>query len=323
VVKRLKWTVVPLRRAASRLKRAVIHLLGPKVLVSWGGYTGYRRRATGPYRWSARYVRGRDGSAPVAPVTGTPDGGPAVSLVLLTFNRLRMLERCVSTVLANSGDVDYELIIWDNSSTDGTGEYLDSIAADHARVRIVHNPENIGLNGVAAAVRLARGAYVVELDDDIVDVPNGWLAEMVRSFDAVPHAGYLAADVVQSKTTRGGREPDNHYWTIDYGDGVVVDVGTVGGWCAITSRAVIDRIGNFKEMPGRICFGEDGDFGHRCRRAGLVIGVIRNVKVYHACGPAENAAYGCLDTCLLKYAEDPGNPNFEATKRAMEEARPD
>jgi glycosyltransferase involved in cell wall biosynthesis len=305
-----------LRRSAGRLRRVAIHLLGPKVLLSWSDYTDYRRTNSGSDRWTARFVGKRDGEA-----ARPADGSPLASIVLVTFNRIRMLERCVSTVLANSGDVDYELIVWDNASTDGTSEYMDSVAADNAQVRVIHSSTNIGLNGMAASVRLARGFYIVELDDDVVDVPQGWLAEMIRCFDAVPRAGYLAADVVQNETTDGARTLFTYWWTVDYGDGVVVEVGTVGGWCAITSRKVIDRIGNFLEMPGRIFFHEDGDFGHRCRRAGLVIGVMRNVKVYHACGLAENAAYGCLDTAVIKYSDDPGNPDAEAARKALEEQR--
>ncbi len=306
-----------LRRSAGRLRRVAVHALGPKVLLSWSDYSDYRRTNTGPDRWTARYVGKRDGETPARPV----GDAPLVSVVLITYNRIRMLERSVATILANSGDVAYELIVWDNASTDGTAEYLDSVAASNPQVRVVHNPENVGVNGVAAGVRLARGAYIVELDDDVVDVPPGWLAGMVKAFDAVPDAGYLSADVVQNERTNGARVPFTYWWAIDYGDGVVVELGTVGGWCAITSRRVIDRIGNFLEVPGRVFFYEDGDFGHRCRRAGLAIGVMRNVKVYHATGIAESAAHDCLDTAVIKYSDDPGNPAADAARKALEESR--
>ena len=294
-----------LKRAAGRLGQGAARLLGPKLLMSWRDYRDYRRGGTGPSRWTARFVHRQPASSALAPISREPGTGPVASIVLVTFNRLGMLQRCLSAVLANSGEVDYELIVWDNASTDGTGEYLDSVAALHARVRVVHSPQNIGLNAVARGVRLARGAYIVEMDDDVVEVPPGWLAEMMRCFDQVPQAGYLAADESRKETTSGARSTSDHCWTIDYGDGVVIEVGWTGGWCTITSRAVIDLVGNFKEMPGRVFFEEDGDFVLRCMRKRLVVGVVQSVKVYHATGVAENAAAGCLDVCLLKYSDGP------------------
>jgi len=230
---------------------------------------------------------------------------PTASLILVTYNRVKMLRMCVSSIIANTDGPSYELIVWDNASTDGTAQFLDSVAAAHRQVRVFHSPENIGLNGVAAAVRLARGHHLVEMDDDVLDVPDGWLAEMIRSFDAVPKAGYLAANVVQNDLTDGAKLSPQHYAPIDFGNGVIIEMGPLGGWCTITSRDVIDDIGNFVEMPGRIFFGEDSEFLGRCILAGYRVGIIRSVRVFHACGAIANQAFDCLDVCRLKYSDHP------------------
>ena len=312
--------VARLALEAARFAQTAARLLGPNVLMSWRDYRDYRRGDAGHRAWTARYVGDQAAGSPATRGGKDANVGPAATVVLVTFNRLRMLQRCVATVLANSGDVDYELIVWDNDSTDGTAAYLDSVAARDERIRVVHSPHNVGLNGVAKAVRLARGAYIVEMDDDVVEVPPGWLAEMIRSFDRVPQAGYLAADEVRNATTSGARSSFDQFWTIDYGDGVIVDVGWTGGWCTITSRAVIDLIGNFKEMPGRVFYAEDWDFVLRCLRERLVVGVITGVKVYHATGVAENAAAGCLDVCLLKYSDGPEYRRLlESAQMALDE----
>jgi len=234
---------------------------------------------------------------------------PRASILLVTYDRLRMLEECVASVLANTGDVEYELIAWDNASSDGTADYLDAIAASHPQVRVFHHAENIGLNAVAASVRLSRGEYVLAIDDDVVRVPPGWLSEMIRAFEAVPRAGYLAANVVQDGFTNGSKPTADHYRARDYGDDVVVEHGPTGGWCTMTSRAVLKRIGNFREVPGRVFFLIDGDFAQRCARRLYRVGIVRNVKVYHAAGLALNKEYGYLELCRQKYAED---PEFEA-----------
>jgi len=234
----------------------------------------------------------------------------AASILLVTYNRVNMLRRCVSAVLANTQGVEYELIVWDNASTDGSSEYLDEVASANPRVRVVHSPENIGLNGVAASVRLARGNYLLEMDDDVIDVPSGWLAEMIRSFEAMPRAGYLAANVVQNDLTDGAKLAPENYTVVDFGNGVLIEFGPLGGWCSITSARVIADVGNFLEMPGRIFFGEDNDFVERCVIAGYRVGIVSSVRVFHAAGAIANKEFGCIDVCKLKYSDDPGYAPF-------------
>ena len=231
--------------------------------------------------------------------------GPAASIVLVTRDRLNMLRECVASVLDNTEDVDYELIVWDNASTDGTSEYIDRVAAAHPHVRVFHSPRNIGLNGVAASVRMARGRYIVEMDDDVVEVPRAWLRELIRSFEVIPRAGYLAADVVQNEVTNGAKPSAENYLQVDFGQGVAVDVGPVGGWCSITSADVVADIGNFMEAPERVFFGEDNEFAGRCTLAGYRVGIVCSVRVMHATGPVANRAYGCIEVCKLKYSDDP------------------
>jgi GT2 family glycosyltransferase len=183
----------------------------------------------------------------------------------------------------------------------------------------VHSDRNIGVNAVAETVKLAKGFYLIEMDDDVLKVPKGWLKEMIRVFNKVPNAGYLAANVVQNELTNGAKPPAECYQVVDYGDGVVIEHGPTGGWCTITSREVIEKIGNFLQIPGKIFFSEDGDFVNRCTLGGYNVGIIRNVVVFHATGLEMNKKYGCLDVCKLKYSDDPAyKPLLEATLREIE-----
>jgi glycosyltransferase involved in cell wall biosynthesis len=249
---------------------------------------------------------------------------PRVSIVVVTFNRLRMLRECLASLLEQTSGTDFEVIVWDNASTDGTGEYLDELASEHPDVlRIVHSEVNIGMNAMAEGVKLTRGFYIVEVDDDVVRFPEDWLPRMVRAYDRVPRAGYLSTNVVQDEKTNGGRDVLNDLPVRDYGDGVVIEEGGTGGWCAITSLRTLARIGNFQTIRGRICFGEDGDFTGRCVGAGLGVGVIRDIYVYHACGAQLNYEYGCLDVLVQKYSDGPGNAaGLEAARSVIDSQTP-
>jgi cellulose synthase/poly-beta-1,6-N-acetylglucosamine synthase-like glycosyltransferase len=192
---------------------------------------------------------------------------PEVSIVLVTYNRLPMLRECMKSLLEKTTGDDFEIVVWDNASTDGTKEYLDELAAAHPYVRVVHHPKNVGLNGVALSVELARGYYIVEMDDDVVRYPDGWLSDMLHAFKTVPRAGYLAANVVQDDLTNGNKPDPKEYTAVDY-NGVVVEhqatlAACTGGWCTMTSLEVLNRVGNFPPpvSGGRICRGHPA--GHR------------------------------------------------------------
>jgi GT2 family glycosyltransferase len=244
---------------------------------------------------------------------------PEASIVLITCNRLRMLRECVGSLLEHTTG-DYELIVWDNGSTDGTKEYLDEVAASHPEMRVIHHPENVGLNGVALGVGLSRGYYIVELDDDVVRFPDEWLPKMSRAFRQVPDAGYLAANVVQDDLTSGGKDPAESYKAVDY-DGVVLEHGPTWGWCTMTSLDVLSRIGNFARRRGQRWYQEDLDYVRRCLRAGYTPAILRDVVVYHATGPAINDQYGYLELCLKKYEDTAYAPHHMRVAKEYVEKR--
>lgn len=69
-----------------------------------------------------------------------PDAAPPVSVVVPARNEARRIERCVRSILA-SAYPDFELIVVDDRSTDGTGAVLATIAAQDARLRVVAGGE--------------------------------------------------------------------------------------------------------------------------------------------------------------------------------------
>lgn len=86
-------------------------------------------------------------------------GAPRVSVAVPVYNGERYLGEALESLLAQTFG-DFELIICDNASTDGTGEIARSYAAKDRRVRYVRNERNLGLGGnVRRAFELSSGAY--------------------------------------------------------------------------------------------------------------------------------------------------------------------
>jgi glycosyltransferase involved in cell wall biosynthesis len=93
---------------------------------------------------------------------------PKVSVVVPVYNPGRDIDDCLRTLLGQSlGPEEYEVILVDDGSTDGTGERLDALAAEHAHVRVEHIP-NSGWPGRPrnVGIGMARGEYVYFVDND-------------------------------------------------------------------------------------------------------------------------------------------------------------
>ena len=89
---------------------------------------------------------------------------PLVSVV--TYNRQALLEFSVESVLAQTLG-DFELLIVDDSSTDGTAEMLAGKAGSDRRIRVMRAAVNGGCDAARnLAIRQARGRCVAFLDDD-------------------------------------------------------------------------------------------------------------------------------------------------------------
>lgn len=101
-----------------------------------------------------------------------------VSIIIVTWNALPLLKKCLPSVVAS----DYpgvEIILADNASTDGSAEWVEKTFPG---VRVVRHPENWAFcRGNNAAVPHATGDILVFLNND-VEVPPGWLQPLVRAF---------------------------------------------------------------------------------------------------------------------------------------------
>lgn len=123
-------------------------------------------------------------------------GEPKVSLVIPVYNEVECLPPLLQEIRAalDAERIDYELVLVDDGSTDGSGALLDQEARADRRVRPVHFLKNAGQSAAfAEGFRRARGAVIVTLDADgqnpPAEVPR-LLAAMTDDVDVV--AGYRA-----------------------------------------------------------------------------------------------------------------------------------
>ena len=90
---------------------------------------------------------------------------PLVTVYIPTKNRLRLLQRAVNSVLAQTYD-EIELVVVDDCSADGTREYLQAMVAEQKLTAILMTASGGACAARNLAIRSARGRFVTGLDDD-------------------------------------------------------------------------------------------------------------------------------------------------------------
>jgi len=95
---------------------------------------------------------------------------PFISFVIPVYNREKILEQTVASILDTAYD-DYEIVLVDNASKDGSGVICDRLMAEHPQIRVLHLPINVGAGGARnTGLDHARGAFLHFCDsDDAVD----------------------------------------------------------------------------------------------------------------------------------------------------------
>src|SRR5207249_1721990 len=108
--------------------------------------------------------------------------------------------------------------------------------------------------------RTTTAHYLLEMDDDVVEAPQGWDEQLLRAYDRLPEIGFLAADLVDDPHDVAAQHR-HHLRVHEYMpyelNGVRLLEGPAGGGCAITSRELADRVGGFRERPGEVFWLED------------------------------------------------------------------
>ena len=107
------------------------------------------------------------------------------TVIVPTYNGERHLGECLDSVAAQTCQ-DFELIVVDDGSIDGSGAIADAFAATHGNVRVLHNPNEGPLLARRRGLRSAQGQYVVFLDSDDALAPQTLerLAETIRQTNA-------------------------------------------------------------------------------------------------------------------------------------------
>ncbi len=101
------------------------------------------------------------------------------SIIIPTYNRLSQIQATLESVYNQTFD-DFEIIVVDDGSSDGTSEFLDNVSRKNFSV--VHQNNRGPSAARNAGIRIAQGEIFVFTDDDCI-VPNDWLSRFEKVFE--------------------------------------------------------------------------------------------------------------------------------------------
>jgi glycosyltransferase involved in cell wall biosynthesis len=172
-------------------------------------------------------------------------GAPRVSIIIPTFNRLWTLPDAIESVLAQTYR-EYELIVVDDGSTDGTGGWFHETIRDD-RVRYIKK-ENGGVSSARnVGIQSARGQYIAFLDSD-----DQYLPPKLERQVAVMDRGHPVS-YTDEIWIRNGRRVNPKKKHQKYGGDIFIQslpLVIISPSSVMLRRSVIDEVGLFDEsMP--------------------------------------------------------------------------
>jgi glycosyltransferase involved in cell wall biosynthesis len=225
---------------------------------------------------------------------------------MLTWNRKSFLELNLNSFFQNiSSKIEYQFIILDNGSTDGTVELLREREQLDARLKVIYNKKNKGLNEYKRLLNMCKHDYIVIVDDDVIEFPPNFDQQMVNYLETFTDFGFVALDVVQNEHTNGAKPDETQYVDL-MRDGLTISQGPAGGWCVIMRRKDYSKIRLRFNLGYKLNMskGEDGKLSYLMRsKLNLKSGVMKGIRCFHASGPYYSSMFGCIDRDLIKFKE--------------------
>ena len=228
-----------------------------------------------------------------------------LSIIVVNYNTYSLTKQTIDSVISRSYQFEYEIILVDNASSDGSIELLKNEYKSLSNINIIVNNYNLGF-GKANNIGYDKsiGEYILLLNSDTI-VSEGCLTKCIEHIEQGQNIGALGCKVMLEDGTldhackRGFPTPKASLYyflglgkkdPIKYGlyDAMHIEEDEIGevdvltGAFMLMPRNVIDQVGLFEEEY--FMYGEDIDLCYKIKEAGYRILYYPEVYIYHLKG---------------------------------------
>ena len=202
---------------------------------------------------------------------------PLVSIIIPVRNKWRYTYACLKSILQNTKEVPFEVIIVNDQSTDETPEVLGRISG----IQIINNPINLGwVKNCNNAAKHAKGRYILLLNND-TEVREGWLANLVQLAENDEKIGVVGGKILfpDGRLQEAGSVMDMEGWGQPYGRfddpdryeyNYLKETDFITGACLLIRKDAFLKIGGFDERYSP-AFYEEFDLEFAMREIGYKI----------------------------------------------------
>ncbi|MBQ8813809.1 MAG: glycosyltransferase family 2 protein [Lachnospiraceae bacterium] len=225
------------------------------------------------------------------------------TIVIPNYNGKAFMEDCL-TALAEQTIRDFEVLVVDNGSVDGSAEGLD---AWFPGVKVICFDKNYGFSrAVNEGIRQSGSDYVILLNNDTIPFPD-YVEKLIGAIEADERIFSVSPKMIQACNRHLLDDAGDSYcalgWAFQRGVGQSVDKyskpGRIFSACAgaaIYRRAVFDEIGVFDEL--HFAYLEDIDVGYRALIHGYQNRYEPEAKVYHVGSGTSGSRYNAFKVKL-------------------------
>jgi len=250
-----------------------------------------------------------DAAEELPPLPGFPEvAEPRVSIVIPAYNHWEYTHRCLASLAATSATASFEVIVVDDASSEEPPAGLTATPG----LRTLRNAENLGFIGTCnAGAAAARGEFLVLLNND-TEVRDGWLDELLRTFETAPDTGLVGARLIypdgRLQECGGMIFSDGSGWNYGRNDDpdrpeyqYPREVDYCSGACIMLRSDVFRELGGF-DTHYAPAYYEDTDLAFRVRERDLKVRVQPAAEVIHHEGVTSGTDTGSA-TAIKRYQE--------------------
>jgi len=224
-----------------------------------------------------------------------------LSVIIVNWNSLEFTRECIASILANASGLEYEVVVVDNASPDGSGRLMQTWSLP---AKAVCSDRNLGFsraNNLGA--ELSSGEVILFLNPDTLIRGNA-LQEMVRAIRSREDIGVIGCTLlnrdlsIQTTCIQAFPTISNQLLGIDWlkrrlprlpmfgmrelfsseNEGIA-EVQVVSGACLMIKRNVFEKVGRFS--TDYFMYGEESDLCLKVSKAGWKVGYLRGPQVIH------------------------------------------
>lgn len=219
-----------------------------------------------------------------------------LSIIIINYNTLALTKQCIDCVFEKTRDLQFEVILVDNASTDGSKDYF----SKEKRIKYIYNSENIGFgkaNNIGAKDAQGRNLFFLNSDTMLINNAAKILSDYLDKNETVGACGgnlynkdlkpvysysLLPPSIILDVNKLMHNKPGKLFYkgSLSFNNTEsVLDVSFISGADLMVKREIFNNIGGFN--TAFFMYFEDAELCYRIKKAGYTIVSVPTSKIIH------------------------------------------